>query len=71
MKNIKWMVAVLVGFVVVGCAAQQNPAIVYCEEVGGEYVIKQDAGYCELPGRSVEAWELYKAKDRFDRPSFQ
>lgn len=68
MKNTKWMIAALVGVVVAGCAAQQNPAIVYCEEVGGEYVVMQDKGYCELPGRTIEAWDLYQAKDRFDRP---
>lgn len=68
MKNIKWMIAALIGFVVVGCAAYQNPAIVYCEDVGGVYTVKQNVGYCELPGRTIEASELYQAKDRFNKP---
>lgn len=45
-----------------------NPASVYCEEVGGKNIIKNGNSYCQLPGRTIEVWELYQAKDRFNKP---
>lgn len=44
-----------------------NPAIVYCEKIGGSSITKKDTsgnevGYCKLPdGTIVDEWELYRS----------
>lgn len=72
---IKYKKYVFIGLTLIaaGCSNQPiigmaNPASVYCEEVGGKNIVKDGAGYCQLPGRTVEAWDLYQAKDRFNKP---
>lgn len=73
-KYFKYSLALFALTVAVGCSnnpviGMANPASVYCEEVGGVNVIKEDGSYCQLPGRTIEVWELYKAKDRDKNPT--
>lgn len=74
MKYKTYLALLAFGLVVAGCAnkpliGMANPASVYCEEVGGINIDKEDGSYCQFPGRSIEVWELYKAKDRDKNPT--
>ena len=48
--------------------ALANPAAVYCEEVGGQHVIRDgkggQVGVCVLPdGSEVDAWDYFRANN--------
>jgi putative hemolysin len=49
-----------------GTAGMANPAAVYCEERGGEVVIKDtnqgEAGYCLIDGKECEEWEYFRSR---------
>ena len=63
---INFLVFLLIGMTYDPALALRNPAAVYCEAMGYEYMIfyeKQGArGACNLPRNPVDAWDFLKGK---------